>query len=395
LNFTVTVVDTTPPAFANVPALPVFEANTASGTNLGYTLPTAFDLVSGAIPVVVCSPPPGSGFPIGTTVVNCSAQDGAGNSGVASFPVTVADRTPPVISAPPSLSLYATTPTGVPATDPSVANASRFITASDSIDPHPVITSDMPSFLPLGHTLVHFFASDKYGNGAGVNMDVIVIAPPTSGTVPPLANPDVVPPDNVSNLNARLGDGAVTLSWARPKAADFDHVVVYRGDPSSATLGNTVYTGAATKVVDRGVTNGTQYRYVVVSYDRTGNRSVGLAILAKPQPLKLKRPLDGAVIKKAPLLTWLAVTGADYYNVQLFRETTKTLSASYLSSSRKILSAWPKRNRLQLKKSWKFLRHTYRLTPGTYRWFVFPGFGARASEKYGPLVGQSTFVVKR
>jgi hypothetical protein len=327
--------------------------------------------------------------------VSCTARDAAGNTGVATFPVTVADRTPPVISAPPSLSIYATTPTGIPATDPAVANAARYITASDSIDPHPAITSDMPDFLKLGHTLVRFYATDKSGNRAGVNMDVLVLQPPASGPVPPLANPDVQPPDNVSNLNARLGNGTVTLTWTRPTAADFDHVVVYRSDPTSTASGETVYTGLATKFVDKGLTNGTQYRYVVMSYDKVGNRSVGLAILATPQLLKLTRPADGAVLKVPPLLIWLAAGGADYYNVQLFRGSTKTLSDSYLTAGQKILSAWPTGTRLSLKRKWTYQGRTYKLTAGTYRWFVWPGFGARSQEKYGPLLGQSTFVVKR
>jgi hypothetical protein len=394
-SFTVTVVDTTPPAFSNVPAPTIFEANTGNGTVLGYPSPTAFDLVSGAIPVVICSPPSGSGFAIGTTLVRCTARDAAGNTGVATFPITVADRTPPVISAPPSLSLYATTPTGVPASDPSVANAERYITATDSIDPHPTISSDMPSFLPLGHTLVHFFAVDKYGNRAGVNMDVLVIKPPASGPVPPLPNPDVQPPDNVSNLSARPGSRTVTLSWTRPTASDFDHVVVLRSDPSASTLGDAVYNGKAVKYVDKGLTNGTQYRYVVVSYDKSGNRSVGLAILATPEVRKLTHPLNGAALKKPPVLTWLPVGEADYYNVQLFRESTTTLSESYLTGSKKILSTWPVRSKLPLKKQWKFQGHTYRLTPGRYRWFVWAGFGRRADEKYGPLLGQSLFLVKK
>jgi hypothetical protein len=226
-------------------------------------------------------------------------------------------------------------------------------------------------------------------------MDVLVIAPPASGPVPPLANPDVQPPDNVSKLNTRVGNRTVTLNWTRPTATDFDHVVLYRSDPSSPTFGDSVYTGKATKFVDRGLTNGTQYRYVVVSYDRTGNRSIGLAILATPQVIKLLRPVEGGVLKKPPLLAWLAVGGADYYNVQLFRETPQTLADSSLTSSKRILSAWPIRTRLQLKKSWKFQRRTNRLTPGTYRWFVWPGFGRRSEENYGPLLGQSTFVVKR
>src|ERR1043166_5908203 len=36
-----------------------------------------------------CSPPSGSFFPLGTTIVTCKAMDGASNSNVAVFPVTV------------------------------------------------------------------------------------------------------------------------------------------------------------------------------------------------------------------------------------------------------------------------------------------------------------------
>jgi hypothetical protein len=33
--------------------------------------------------------------------------------------------------------------------------------------------------------------------------------------------------------------------------------------------------------------------------------------------------------------------------------------------------------------------------PGTYRWFVWAGFGPRAEVKYGPLLGQRSFLVRR
>ena len=36
----------------------------------------------------------------------------------------------------------------------------------------------------------------------------------------------------------------------------------------------------------------------------------------------------------------------------------------------------------------------YRLVPGSYRWFVFPGLGKRSQARYGALVGQSAFTVK-
>ncbi len=33
--------------------------------------------------------------------------------------------------------------------------------------------------------------------------------------------------------------------------------------------------------------------------------------------------------------------------------------------------------------------------PGRYRWYVWPGFGARSKTRYGPLLGGSFFFVAR
>jgi hypothetical protein len=225
-------------------------------------------------------------------------------------------------------------------------------------------------------------------------MDVLVLARPPGGG-PALPKPDATPPDNVANLSARAGNGSVVLSWKLPKNADFDHVTVSRSSPASADLGTRVYTGKATKYTDKGLTNDVEYRYVVVSFDKTGNRSVGLAILATPLALKLIRPLDGATVKSPPLLAWLTVGEADYYNVQLFRDSGKNLSSTSLENAAKILSVWPKGTRFSLKKTWRFAGRTYRLTPGVYRWFVWPGFGNRSEGNYGHLLGQSMFTVRR
>jgi fibronectin type 3 domain-containing protein len=393
-SFTVTVADTTPPSFSNVPSLPTFEANSAGGSAVGYVSPTAFDLVAGAVPVV-CTPKSGSGFPIGTTLVDCVAGDSQGNIGHAGFNVTVADRTPPVISAPPFLTIFATTPTGVPSNDPSVIAAARAVTAQDNIDPSPVVTNDMPAFLPVGHTLVHFFASDRYGNGTGTNMDVNVLPKPI-GTPPPLPPPpDSQPPLNVTNLAVRAGDRSVQLSWKLPAASDLDHVVVSRSEPTAPGPGTPVFNAKATKFTDRGLVNDTQYRYVVITYDKAGNHSPGLAILATPHVQKLLKPLDGAAVKKPPVLMWRRVAEADYYNVQLFRDSGKALTGSFVTSAKKILSAWPRGTRFALKAKWKFEGRTYRLTKGTYRWFVWPGFGSRAQNNYGAVLGENVFTVRK
>jgi len=95
-SFTVTVVDTTAPTLS-LPASFTVEAAGPSGAAATYSA-TASDLVSGAV-TPSCSPSSSSTFPIGTTTVNCSATDGAGNTSHGSFNVTVADRTPPVATA--------------------------------------------------------------------------------------------------------------------------------------------------------------------------------------------------------------------------------------------------------------------------------------------------------
>jgi len=48
--------------------------------------------------VVVCNPPSGSVFPLGTTTVTCTATDAADNIATCSFNVTVYDTTPPTAS---------------------------------------------------------------------------------------------------------------------------------------------------------------------------------------------------------------------------------------------------------------------------------------------------------
>src|SRR5207247_10076880 len=72
---------------------------------------TATDLVDGAVSVS-CTPASGSTFPIGATTVTCTATDVRGNGSTASFTVTVADTTAPVMTVPAATTVEATGPTG-------------------------------------------------------------------------------------------------------------------------------------------------------------------------------------------------------------------------------------------------------------------------------------------
>ena len=58
----------------------------------------------------------------------------------------------------------------------------------------------------------------------------------------------------------------------------------------------------------------------------------------------------------------------------------------------RILSAWPRHAHFKLPQSWVYQGHHYRLRPGVYHWYVWPGFGRLAQAHYGRLIGGSAFV---
>ena len=83
----ITVVDTAPPVLSLPGNIVVTRTDAGGATNLFYAA-SAADVCAGSVPVV-CVPPAGSTFPLGVTTVNCTANDGNGNSSAGSFTVTV------------------------------------------------------------------------------------------------------------------------------------------------------------------------------------------------------------------------------------------------------------------------------------------------------------------
>ena len=157
-SFTVTVVDTTAPVVANHANISGVEATGPGGAVVSYTNPSASDLVDGSVSVS-CSPLSGSAFALGTTTVNCSATDNAGNTGTNSFTVTVVDTTAPVVASHANITVNATGPGGAVVT---YANPS----ATDLVDGSVAVTCSPASgstFLP-GTTTVNCSAQDSAGN---------------------------------------------------------------------------------------------------------------------------------------------------------------------------------------------------------------------------------------
>jgi hypothetical protein len=187
-------------------------------------------------------------------------------------------------------------------------------------------------------------------------------------------------PPGLADVTAKPGNRAVTIRWTASPDTVLSQLVRtpgVGGAPSSVLPG-----GPNNTFKDIAVTNGTAYRYTVTAYDAAGN-AASTTVSATPSLLYAVAPARNARLKHPPVLRWPPVTGARYYNVQLFR------------GKRKILSAWPTGHRLRLHRSWTFRGRVVRLKRGHYRWFVWPGFGARAARHYGPLLAHSSFSMRR
>jgi hypothetical protein len=192
-------------------------------------------------------------------------------------------------------------------------------------------------------------------------------------------NYDATPP-SVTDFAAKPGNRKVVLSWAAsPDTVDTE---VTRTPGVAGAPTSTLYGGTATTFTDSALVNGTTYRYTVSGQDAAGNVASG-TVSAKPSALYATSPARSARLRKPPMLRWPPVSGAGYYNVQLFR------------GKHKILSAWPTVHHLRLHRAWRFHGQRRHLKPGHYRWFVWPGFGARAAHRYGPLVAHLGFYIDR
>jgi hypothetical protein len=201
-SFDVTVVDTTAPALS-LPDDKIVEATGPSGAAVSYSA-FASDLVDGAVSVN-CSPASGSTFALGTTTVDCSAGDAAGNSASGSFDVSVVDTTAPVLSLPSDKLLEATGPSG--------AAASYTASASDLVD-GPVSVNCSPasgSTFALGTTTVHCSASDAAGNSANGSFSVTVV-----DTTAPTLNL----PANITTAATGISGAVVTYSASASDLVD-------------------------------------------------------------------------------------------------------------------------------------------------------------------------------
>jgi hypothetical protein len=258
------------PPTVTVPPDMTEEAQSFAGAVVTYTA-SATNFQGRSVPVD-CNPSSGSTFPLGPTVVTCSATS-QGQTTTKTFNITVVDRTAPVVTVPADKNLRTRSPAGVRV---------RYAASAIDLVDGPVPASCTPasgSLFPRGATTVSCRASDRHGNSA---------------------------------------------------TADF---------------------------------------------------SVSVSLLRTVRRAALFSPPARSVVTGPTMLAWRAVPKTRFYNVQVYR------------NGRKILSRWPSRARFGLRRSWQHEGRRFRLRPGVYTWYVWPGFGTLAKPRFGKLLGQSSFRV--
>ena len=179
--------------------------------------------------LATCLPPSGSDFPLGQTTVDCSQSDSSGNTGYASFTITVQDTTAPEITAPADITVEATGPL----TTVALVDA----TATDAVGPV-TITHDAPAQFPVGTTVVNWTATDAYLNSSNTTSNVTV-----NDTTPPSVD------DNADQLLEATSAAGAEASFSAPMAHDLvdgDFASTCNHAPGTFPLGTTTVTCSAT-----------------------------------------------------------------------------------------------------------------------------------------------------
>ena len=229
-EFTVTVADTAAPVItcrqSSLVASCDLSGLAAGGTRVEFPLPDVIDDCDDDVDVV-CDPPSGSIFPMGTTTVTCVATDNDGNTSSCSFEVEVVDETAPVLACPEDIVVECASADGniVDYPLPLIIN---------ECNGEPTLECDPPSgtLFPLGTTTVLCRATDAAGNSGTCTFDVTLRRDTTAPEM-------TCPPDLVVSAVCGLGGleaGGARVEFPLPTVTDDcdDDVFVICGPPSGS-----------------------------------------------------------------------------------------------------------------------------------------------------------------
>ena len=199
--------DTIPPVLT-VPSNIIAEATSSAGAVVTFTV-SANDAVDGPI-TPDCDHQSGDTFPLGDTLVTCTATDNSGNQATDSFTITVQDTTAPVLTVPDDQTVEATSADGAVVTfdPPSATDFFTPVTIECLSDTTGLNSGDT---FPLGTTTITCTATDANGVESEPQSFTITVQDTTA--------PVLTVPDD-QTVEATSADGAV-VTFDPPSATDF------------------------------------------------------------------------------------------------------------------------------------------------------------------------------
>lgn len=247
---TTTPPKSSPPVIASHADITV-ESPTGIPRTVTYTNPTATDQKDGTDPVS-CTPASGSTFPLGETVVTCTATDSSGNHSSETFGVMVKDTTPPSVLSVSLSSSDADLGVAIPGDTITLS-----FTTSEKVEPPIVLVNARPVIMratnvsgnswaatytitnkdPLGTAQYLITLQDTSGNVYACSsvktlFEILVkYCPTTDGSsvnvekAPPPPSPDTIPPviaahaDVYATTTSDTAETAV-VTYALPTATD-------------------------------------------------------------------------------------------------------------------------------------------------------------------------------
>jgi hypothetical protein len=213
---------------------------TGFGTIVEYGV-SAADALSGY--TVSCTPPSGSSFGVGDTLVTCEVTDGAGNTATARFTITVLDVTPPVVTL--NGAAAVTLEAGSAFTDPG-ASALDLVDGAIAV----VTTGAVQTTVPGAYTLT-YTATDAKGNVGQASRLVTVV----DTTAP------VVTLNGAAAISIEAGAAFTDPGATAVDAADGAVAAVATGTVNAAVPGTYMLTYTATDATGNA---GTATRVVTV-----------------------------------------------------------------------------------------------------------------------------------
>lgn len=127
-----------------------------------------------------------------------------------------------------------------------------------------------------------------------------------------IAEPDTIPPQNVSQFFAVAKDAKIDLSWINPTDSDFDGLILKRSDSSIITNRNQgvlIYEGKDEIFLDTGLINDRTYYYAIFTYDKVKNYSSGAVAFAVPKKEEEEKEEEKEI--EIPVLDDAVSSGSD------------------------------------------------------------------------------------